>query len=330
MANVNILGERELREAVSLDLETIKCIEQAFLFLATKSVDMPPILSLHIPEHNGEVDVKAAYVAGIDSFAIKMSPGFFDNPMLGLPSLTGLMVLFSSKTGVIEAILLDNGYLTDLRTAAAGAVAAQWLSNTDASIVSVVGTGMQARLQLQALSLVRPLKKAFVWGRSHTKAQSFAEEMSRELNIEIEAVKQVSEAVKNSHVIVTTTPSKEPLITADMLQPGQHITAMGSDADYKVELASDVITKADLFVCDRLAQSIKQGELRVPVSEGLISSDAIYPELGEIIAKLKDGRTSRDQITVCDLTGTGIQDTAIATVANAKAQAVGAGSVFNN
>ena len=128
MPDIKILTEAELRVLVPLDMYAITCIEQGFTALAGGKVIMPPIMTLMVPDHNGEVCVKTAYVPGVDSFAIKMSPGFFDNPKLGLPSTSGLLVLFSSTTGVLEALLLDNGYLTDVRTAAAGAVAAQHLA----------------------------------------------------------------------------------------------------------------------------------------------------------------------------------------------------------
>ena len=170
MPNPKIVTERELRQIVRLDLEAVECVGNAFAALAGGKVVMPPILSMSIREFNGEVDVKTAYVPGLASFAIKMSPGFFDNPKIGLPSTTGLMVLFSVRTGLLEAVLLDNGYLTDVRTAAAGAVAARHLSREDAERVLIVGSGQQSRLQLEALCLVRPIREAVVWGRNRDKA----------------------------------------------------------------------------------------------------------------------------------------------------------------
>ncbi len=134
MTKMKILTEAELRRIVPLDLEAIACVEDAFHALATKAVVMPPILRLDMPEQRAEVDVKTAYVPGLDGFAIKISPGFFNNPAIGLPSTNGLMVLFSTKTGLVQAVLLDNGYLTDVRTAAAGAVAARHLSRPDAGV----------------------------------------------------------------------------------------------------------------------------------------------------------------------------------------------------
>ncbi|MGB3389382.1 MAG: ornithine cyclodeaminase family protein, partial [Pseudaminobacter sp.] len=163
MSRMTILTEAELRRIVRLDADAVACVENAFRALATLPVAMPPIMRLDIPEHRGEVDIKTAYVPGVDGFAIKISPGFFDNPKIGLPSLNGMMVLLSARTGLVEALLLDNGYLTDIRTAAAGAVAAKHLARPDASVAAIFGAGVQARLQLEALMLVRPVRQARIW-----------------------------------------------------------------------------------------------------------------------------------------------------------------------
>ena len=146
---------------------------------------MPPIMRLDILDNNGEIDVKTAYIPGVDSLSIKISPGFFDNPSLGLPSTNGLMVLFSAKTGLLEALLLDNGYLTDVRTAAAGGLAADKLTRPDSKVAGVIGCGMQGKLQLEAISLVRGIERALVWGRDADKAAAYAEEMSDRLKIEV-------------------------------------------------------------------------------------------------------------------------------------------------
>ena len=298
-----------------MDLTSVDCIEEAFKFTAIKNVVMPPIMSFHIPEHNGEVDVKTAYVPGIDSFAVKMSPGFFDNPKLGLPSLNGIMVLFASQTGLVEAVLLDNGYLTNLRTAVAGAVAARWCSREDSISAAMIGTGLQARMQLQALTLVRDINKAFIWGRDFAKAQECAAECAQELGIEVVARETVKEACADADIVVTTTPSQEPLVSLDDLKPGQHVTAMGSDADYKAELAPELVASVDRYICDNLAQCQKQGELRLAIEKNLISLDDEFIELGQVIAGQAVARKTVDEITVCDLTGMGVQDTAIATLA---------------
>jgi ornithine cyclodeaminase/alanine dehydrogenase-like protein (mu-crystallin family) len=172
--DIRVLTEAELRSVVSLDMEVIEVVERAFAALAEGGVVMPPILSMEIPVANGEVDVKTAYSPGFDGCAIKVSPGFFDNPKLGLPSLNGLMILFSAQTGLVQALFLDNGYLTDIRTAAAGAVAAKHLAPEVVKTAGVMGTGVQARLQMQAAHMVRPFERLLVWGRDADKAQTCA------------------------------------------------------------------------------------------------------------------------------------------------------------
>ncbi|WFU14563.1 ectoine utilization protein EutC [Bradyrhizobium sp. CB3481] len=330
MPRIKILTERELRQIVPLDLVAVQCIEDAFYSLATKAVEMPPILRLEIPEHRGEVDVKAAYVPGLDGFAVKISPGFFDNPKLGLPSTNGLMVLLSSKTGLVQALLLDNGYLTNVRTAAAGAVAAKYLARKDASVAAVLGAGIQARLQLQALALVRPIREARVWARNFSKAQTVAQELSAQLGFPIIAYAEPRKAVAGSHIVIATTPAAQPILRAAWLEPGQHVTAMGSDAEHKNEIDPAAIVRAELYVADSLTQTRRLGELHHAIATGAVASDASFPELGAIISGSKTGRAGEMQITIADLTGTGIQDTAIALLALAQAKAAGAGMEFES
>ena len=319
---VKILTEADLRALVPLDADAVACIRDAFVALATKAVAMPPILRLDIPEHRGEVDVKTAYVPGLSHFAIKISPGFFGNPALGLPSTNGMMVVLSSKTGLVEALLLDNGYLTDVRTAAAGAVAADALARKDAARAAILGAGMQARMQLQTLSLVRPLTGATVWARDPVKAQAFAAEMTAALAIPVTPALTVEDATRDADVVVTTTPATDPILHRVAL--GTHVTAMGSDAEHKNEIAPDLIAAAH-YVADRLSQTRTLGEL---AHSPLVDQD--LPELGEILAGQAPGRTDPDQITLADLTGTGIQDTAIAALALARAAKAGAGQTFTS
>jgi len=330
MTTMKILTEAELRRIVPLDLDAIACVEDAFHALATKAVSMPPILRLDMPEERGEVDVKTAYVPGLDGFAIKISPGFFDNPKLGLPSTNGLMVLLSTKTGLVQAVLLDNGYLTDVRTAAAGAVAARHLSRPDAAVAAIFGAGMQARLQLEALRLVRPIREARIWARDAAKAEAAAAELTEGLGFPVRADADGRAVVDGADIIVTTTPSETPVLRANWLKLGQHITAMGSDAEHKNEIEPAIITGASLYVADSLKQTRRLGELHHAIEVGLVTESAIFPELGEIIAGRKPGRSGPDDITVADLTGTGIQDTAIATLAAARAAVVGTGTIFES
>jgi len=318
--DIRILTEAELRSLLQLDLAAIECVENAFHALATKAVVMPPIMRLDIIEHNGEIDVKTAYIPGLDSLAIKISPGFFDNPALGLPSINGLMVLFSTRTGLVEALLLDNGYLTDVRTAAAGAVAAKYCARADSRHAAILGAGVQAGLQLEALTLVRDIESATIWARDADKAAARATQLGERLGIEVKACQDVASATAAADIIVTTTPSTKPILLAEHLQPGQHITAMGSDAEHKNEIDPQVFASDIHYFCDRLAQTRLLGELHHAIENQLVSPTAEFAELGQVIAQQQPGRREREDITLCDLTGTGIQDTAIATLALQRCQ----------
>ena len=323
MPKMRVLTEAELRCCVALDASAVDCIEHAFLALATKPVVMPPILRLDIPEHRGEVDVKTAYVPGLDGFALKVSPGFFDNPKLGLPSLNGLMILFGARTGLVEALLLDNGYLTDVRTAATGAVAATHLSRPDSASVAIFGAGVQATLRLEALALVRRIERAVIVARDPAKGEAAAAELPRRLGIAITAERDPEAACRGADIIVTTTPSASPLIRSGWVTPGQHITAMGSDAEHKNEIDPGLLTRVH-YVADSLRQTRRLGELHH------VPADRTFAELGQVIAKEGPGRASVDEITLCDLTGTGVQDTAIATLAHQRALAAGAAQEFTS
>lgn len=326
MRDIFVLAEPELRACVKLDLAAVAVVEEAFRALAAGGVVMPPILSMEIAETHGEVDVKTAYIAGLDGFAIKVSPGFFDNPKLGLPSLNGLMIVLSAKTGLVEALLLDNGYLTDIRTAAAGAVAAKHLAPPEVDTAGVLGAGAQARLQMAAAHLVRPFSRVLVWARDPAKAEACARDIGEATGATATVAATPAEVLRDSQLVVTTTPARQPILMADWLHPGLHITAMGADQAGKNEIDPLALAKADLYVCDRLSQCEALGELRAARAAGCLL-DADPPELGEIIDGRRPGRSSPQAITICDLTGTGVQDTAIATFALAAARRAGVGTV---
>jgi ornithine cyclodeaminase len=310
--DIRIVTEAELRRVVGLDLTAVDVVERAFAALASGRVVMPPILSMELAEANGEVDVKTAYIPGFDGFAIKVSPGFFDNPRLGLPSLNGLMILFSAKTGLVEAVFLDNGYLTDIRTAAAGAVAARHLAPKHVDTAGVIGTGVQARLQMKAAHLVRPFRRLLIWGRDAARAAVCADDLRLELGIEVDAVSSPERLVAESQLVVTTTPARAPVIKADWLHPGLHITAMGSDQAGKCEIDPRALAMADAYVCDSVSQCEVSGELEAALAVGLWTRGT-PAELGAVVTGAAPGRRREEDITICDLTGTGAQDTAIAT-----------------
>jgi ornithine cyclodeaminase len=316
---VKILTESELRELVTVDAEAITAIESAFTWLAEERVEMPPIMHISVPENKGDVDIKAAYVRGLDNFAVKMGAGFFENHRLGLPNSPAMMVVLSAKTGFAEAVLLDNAYLTDVRTGAAGAVAAKHLSPEQVRTAGVIGTGAQGRYQMQALKQVRDYKRLMAFDLNADSLKQYVEEMAPLLGVEIIAAAGPQEVVEASQVVVTSTPSKTPYVKPEWLHPGMHLTCMGADLPGKGELIPEALGRIDLIVCDRKTQCFSMGELHNGLEAGVITEDASIFELGEVTSGKVPGRQSADQVTFCDLTGTGVQDTAIATLALRKA-----------
>ncbi|MDX1523395.1 MAG: ornithine cyclodeaminase family protein, partial [Anaerolineae bacterium] len=217
---ITILREAEIRQCVTLDAGALAAIEDGFTRLADAKAVMPPIMRIDVPEYNGEVDIKSAYLQGLDSFAVKMSSGFFDNHKLGLPSLGGMMILLSAKVGFPQALLLDNGYLTDVRTGLAGAIAAKYLAPEQVQTVGVIGAGMQARYQVRALQLVRPFSQVLVYNRTPERADAYVDEMAPALGVPVSRADSIAEIVRQSDVIITTTPAKVPFLRADWLHPG--------------------------------------------------------------------------------------------------------------
>lgn len=322
---VTILTESEIRRCVGMDQEAIEIVEDGFTRLANGMATIPPIMRVDIPENKGEVDVKTAYIRGLDSFAIKIASGFFENYRLGLPSGSGLMVIVSAKTGVPEALMLDNGYLTNVRTGAAGAIAAKYLAREKIDTAGVIGAGAQARYQMMALKLVRDFRRLMIYSIIPEEVEQYASEMAPVLGVEIMKAEDVEAVVRGSDVVVTTTPSQDPYLKAQWLHPGLHITAMGADAEEKQELHADVLRHADLLACDRKSQCFRLGELHHGLEEGIILQDDEIIELGQLSSGRKPGRRSDEEITICDLTGVGVQDTVIALLAYRKATEKGLG-----
>jgi len=327
MSKILLVSEQELKEAVPLDLSAVDCMEECFRMQSTEDVIMPPIMQLDVKEKNGGVCVKTAYLPGLESFAIKISPGYYDNPKKGLPTTSGMMNLFNSDTGMLESVLLDNGYLTDVRTAAAGALCAKWLAKDSSSIITVIGSGAQARYQLQAISLVRNIKDVRIWARNNEKAQRFADEINQNYR-SVSVLNSVTRACENADIVVTTTAATSPIINFSNLSPGVLVIAMGSDFHLKQELHVDVLGKCDRYICDRLSQVKILGELHHAINAGLYTTDVHFDELGDVVSGKAKGRKSDDEIIVCDLTGTGTQDTAIATLARSRALETDVGTKF--
>ncbi|MFQ5877988.1 MAG: ornithine cyclodeaminase family protein [Acidobacteriota bacterium] len=328
---VLILREPEIR--ARLDMRScIEVVEEAFAAYSAGRAELPEVISLRIPGRRGEIHVKGGHLHGRRHYAVKVASAFQDNPSRGLPRNDGMVLMFDAETGAPAAFLLDNGYLTDLRTGAAGGVAARHLARRDARVVGVVGCGVQARYQLEALALVRAFREVRIYGRRPERARRCAEEMARRAGTpagcRFAAAASVREAVQGADVVITVTPSREPLVKAEWLAPGAHVTAVGSDEPDKQELHPEVLARADRVVADSRAQCLRMGEIHHAVASGAIPESKIDAELGEIAAGRRPGRRGESEITVCDLTGVGVQDVAAAGAALERARAAGAGETL--
>jgi ornithine cyclodeaminase len=314
VGQVRILREDDVR--ASLDMRgCIEACERAFIAYSSGRAELPTVIHLDVPESKGEIHIKAGHLHGAPFYALKAASGFYGAEP---PAIDGLVMVFDARDGSPAAFLLDGGYLTDLRTGAAGGVAARHLAPEHVERVAVVGTGAQARYQLDALAEVRPgFTTVRVWGRNADRAARAAEDLRVRSHgdVQMSTAATVEEAVDGAGVVITCTAAREPLVEASWLTPGAHVTAVGSDGPGKQELDAEILRRADLLVVDSLAQCTEFGELQHAPDE---TGRAI--ELGKICAGDAPGRTAPDQLTVCDFTGVGAQDVA---AANAVMAAIG-------
>lgn len=291
-------------------LDVVRLMEEGFVAYSEGRAVIPPVGELIFEKPPGETHIKYGYIQGGDHYVIKIASGFYGNTSLGLPSGHGVMLLFSQKTGFLEAVLLDEGHLTDVRTAAAGAVAGKHLAPGTVDRIGVLGGGVQGRLQLRFLLPVTSCRKAVVWMRDPSEVDSYLESLA-DTDLEIEIAGSPEKVADECNLIVTATPAKTPLLMADWIRAGTHLTAIGSDTVDKIELEPEVLGKADRVVVDSLPQSETRGEVYQAAEAGVLSRDSVV-ELGSVISGRAEGRVSDEQITVCDLTGVAVQDLMIA------------------
>ncbi|MBS1849393.1 MAG: ornithine cyclodeaminase family protein [Acidobacteria bacterium] len=319
---VLVLRETDIRELLDPSA-CIQAVERAFSAYSGGQAELPAVIHLDVPEQRGEIHIKAGHLHHGPYYAVKMVSGFPGNPGLGRPANDGMVVVFEARTGAPAAFLLDNGFITDLRTGAAGAVAAKYLAPEKISTIAILGTGGQARHQVEMLARVRRFQEVRIWGRDAGKAWACAEELSRRPGISacnFAVADTAREAVAPADLVITVTASRTPLLQADWLRSNATVIAVGSDGPDKQELDVAVLGRADKIVADSIAQCLRIGEIHHAVAQGAIPQDKVV-ELGEIIAGRKLGRTSKEEFIVCDLTGVGVQDVAAASLVMERALA---------
>jgi ornithine cyclodeaminase len=304
-----ILNINDILSAIE-DVDVITAMEEAFIQYSVGNAVVPPVGELLFDKPKGDAHIKYGYIKDNEFYCIKIASGFYENAKLGIPSSQGMMLLFSQKTGEPIAVLLDEGRLTDIRTAAAGALAAKYFAPKKVKAIGIIGSGIQARLQLQYLQKVTDCNTVWIWGRNSENTNKFKEEVENEYDVHIAS--SPSELASHCNLIVTTTPSNEPILIAEDIKPGTHITAVGSDTADKQELESQLLQKADIVIADSLIQSETRGEIFRAVNDNAIDSKNVI-ELGSAIQNETLQRINDDQISIVDLTGVAVQDIMIAT-----------------
>lgn len=286
----------------------LRCIEEAFVAYSDGSATVPPVGHLGFTDPPGDMHIKYGHIRNDPHYVIKVASGFYQNDAKGLPNNNGLMMVFNASTGLPEALLEDEGYLTDLRTALAGAVVARHMAPKQIKAIGILGTGVQARLQLSMLGWVTDCRQVYVYGRHSDKMSTYKSDMEA-MGFQVTACANPGDVARHANLIVSATAAQSPLLMAAEVSPGTHITALGADAPGKQELDPYLLAKASAVVCDSLAQCIHHGEAHFAVAEGLMSESAIT-ELGARI--LRPVTRGPQDITIADLTGIATQDIKIA------------------
>ncbi len=320
-----LLGDREVRALLTME-DAIKAVEDVFKEKNLGRVQTPLKTFLFYEKYNGDHRFMPAYLEKLDIAGVKIVNTYPENrKKYGLPTVAGIIVLATPKTGEILAIL-DATWITVVKTAAASAVATKYLARNNSETLGLVGAGLQAIAHIEALAQVMKLKKVKVWSRTRETAEKFLQRMTKQCSeIRFSMAKDVKEAVKDSDVVATITPSRQPVVMVDWVKLGTHINAMGADAPGKQELDPEILKKAKIVV-DDLEHSSHSGEINVPLAQGIISEEDIYGEIGEIALGRKPGRASTNEITVFASTGVAIQDIAVAEVVYRKAVTRGFGT----
>ncbi|MDM3888717.1 ornithine cyclodeaminase family protein [Pseudomonas sp. BCRC 81390] len=298
----------------SLDPEVaLRCLEQGFIAFSAGKVQVPPVQGFSFPGANGDCCVKSAYVEGSATFTVKISTGFYDNPGKDLPSNDGLMLVLSAHTGQPLALLQDEGWLTGMRTALAGRIAARLLAPPQVTAIGMLGTGMQARMQLEQLGAITDCRQVVVWGRQDSGLAAYRA-FARAQGYDVRTTQDAAEVAGAANLIVCTTPSRQPLLRSEWVRPGTHITAVGADGPGKQELDPALVARAARIVVDSVAQCSQYGEVAHALRSGQIDTTQLI-ELGTLLASGAPGREHADQITLADLTGVAVQDAQISSCA---------------
>ena len=291
-------------------IDVYEPMKKAFIEYSLGHAEIPPVGALLFEDPPGEVHIKYGYIQGGSHYVVKIASGFANNRDHNLSPGQGMMILFDINTGVPKAVLIDDANLTDLRTGIAGAIASKAMANNGVKSASIIGSGVQARHQARCLLDVMPIEEICCWGRNERSLDELKQDLSA-LSVSVTTCSDLKELIERSQLIITTTSAKEPIIDEEWVQPGAHITAVGSDTPEKCELDPKILGRASVVIADSISQNKERGEIHQGLKKGKLKEEDIL-ELGDIFSGRAEGRTDSDQITVVDLTGVAVQDLVIA------------------
>lgn len=304
-----IYSLNEIRKALDT-FDPVPSIEEGFVLYSQGKTVVPPVGELLFENPPGDVHIKYGYIRNDPYYAIKIASGFYETSKSTQYTSSGLMLLFKQRTGELACVLHEECYLTHVRTAAAGAIAAKYLAPKNVHRIGIFGSGTQGRMQLEYLKPVTQCRDVIVWGRDRGHLEKYKNHVEKH-GFHVDCTMNSEDVAKTCNLIVMATPSTSPLLRENQIRRGTHITAMGSDTPSKQELDPRIFQKADLIVADSISQCILRGEIHHALKERLIQKDSIV-ELGNVIANKAFQRSSDEQTTVADLTGVAVQDIQIA------------------
>ena len=306
---MRVVPLEEFRDRVSM-AAAVAAVERGFRSLALGQATLPEPMVVELARPTAEVHVKGAHLAGGRFIVLKVATGFPANRERGLPSADGMFLLLDAHTGAPALSLEEHGYLTDLRTAAAIALTLKYLAPVDARAALLVGAGGLGRLTARAIIAARPIEQLTIWNRTPERAEALARELAGEVSTRVAPA--LEPAVRSHRLVVSITSSTVPLIKADWVAAGTHVTSAGTGSPEKVELEPALLLKADKLIADRVVQTQLYGNLHHAIETGVMTRSGVTGELGDLVAGRLAGRERPDEITVADLTGVGVQDAAIA------------------
>ena len=321
-----LLSEADVRSVLGMP-DLIDAMQSVLADFSAGGTQQPLRTVLQIGEAKSFFGVMPGYVPTLDAMGTKLVTVFESNPARGLPSHLATIVLLDPSTGALRAIV-DGRYITEARTAAVSAVAARLLARGDASVLALIGSGVQARSHLQALAHVRALREVRDWSPNAARRQSFVDAAQPAASCRIVAATSARDAVEGADLVALVSSAREPVVKGEWIQPGAHLCAVGACRPDQREMDTALVCAARVFVDSRTGAFAEAGDILIPIGEGAITGEHVLGELGEVAAGRIAGRAATDDITIFKSLGMAVEDVAAAHLAFGRAVERGIGTMI--